>query len=154
MLQDYNIVIADASCFILLDKINEFAFLQKLFTTVATTQDIADEYGKELPNWIEIKQVKDYQYQLLLQLEVDSGEASAIALCMEQSQPLLIADDGKARKLATKLNLKLIGTFGVIVAAKQAGAIASVKPIIEKIRMTNFRYSEKIFNEILMLAGE
>ena len=57
MLQESNIVIADTSCFILLDKINELSILQKLFHTITTTPDIAAEFRKELPGWVKIKDV-------------------------------------------------------------------------------------------------
>ncbi|RDC62060.1 hypothetical protein AHMF7616_00651 [Adhaeribacter pallidiroseus] len=87
-------------------------------------------------------------------LEVDEGEASAIALCAEKLDALLILDDLQARKLAEKLKLNYTGTLGIIARAKKEGVIASVKPIIEKIRMTNFRFSEEVFAAIIKAAGE
>jgi predicted nucleic acid-binding protein len=68
--------------------------------------------------------------------------------------PLLLLDDLKARKLATKLNLKFTGTLGVINKAKQMGAIEKVKPLIEKLQATNFRISENIINELLKKNNE
>ena len=55
MPQEYNIVIVDTSCFILLDKINEWSILQKVFQTVTTTGDIATEFGKDLPGWVQVR---------------------------------------------------------------------------------------------------
>lgn len=154
MPQEYNIVIADTSCFILLDKIDELSLLQKIFHTVTTTEDIATEFRKELPPWVQIKPVSNKEYQLILQVEVDNGEASAIALSIETGNALLIIDDNKGRKLAAKLNLAYTGTLGVILKAKQAGIIPYIKPIIEKIQRTNFRFSEKNYKELLLLANE
>ena len=154
MLQEYNIVIADTSCFILLDKINELAILQKLFGTVTTTEEIAAEFLKDLPDWVHIKSVSNKEYQHLLLLEVDNGEASAIALSIEEGDALLIVDDNKARKLAAKLNIAYTGTLGILLKAKQAGVIVAIKPIIERIQLTNFRFSEKNYKEILALANE
>jgi predicted nucleic acid-binding protein len=54
MLLSYSVVIADASCFILLDKIDSLNLLQKLFKTVATSIEIANEFGKPLPEWVQI----------------------------------------------------------------------------------------------------
>ncbi|MCD6011781.1 MAG: hypothetical protein K0Q79_1643 [Flavipsychrobacter sp.] len=143
MPHEYSIVIADTSCFILLDKINELYLLQKVFGLVTTTQDIADEFRKPLPEWVKIEAVTNKDYQLLLQLEIDNGEASAIALAIEAQNALLILDDNKARKLAARLNLAYTGTLGVILKAKQAGNIPFIKPILQKIQGTNFRLSEK-----------
>ena len=89
-----------------------------------------------------------------MQLEVDNGEASAIALSIEQGNTLLILDDNKARKLAGRLLLPYTGTLGVILKAKQLGVIAEIKPVLEKIQRTNFRFSQKSYDEILRLANE
>jgi len=154
MPQEYNVVIADTSCFILLDKINELDLLRKVFRTIVTTENIAKEFNKTLPNWVVVKTVVNKEYLALLQLEVDDGEASAIALAIEESKSLLIIDDNKARKLAAKLNLSFTGTMGVILKAKQEGIIESIKPLIEKIQQTNFRFSHKNYQELLLLANE
>lgn len=60
----------------------------------------------------------------------------------------------KARKIAFRLGLTYTGTLGVIVKAKLIGLVPSIKPIIEKIKQTDFRLSEEIEVEILKLAQE
>jgi len=82
------------------------------------------------------------------------GEASAIALAMEQDNPLLLLDDLKARKLAVKLNLKFTGVLGVIHKAKQLGLINAIRPLIEKLLQTDFRISENVINELFRLNNE
>lgn len=149
-----KIVIADTTCFILLDKISEIELLRQLFNEVITTREIAQEFGKELPEWISIESVKDKKYQSVLELEVDKGEASAIALSAEKTEALLILDDLQARKLAEKLRLNYTGTLGIIARARREAVIESVKPIIAKIRNTNFRFSEEVFAAIIKTAGE
>jgi predicted nucleic acid-binding protein len=52
MLRTFSAVIADASCFILLDKINELSLLQSLFKTITSSLEIAKEFGKPLPEWV------------------------------------------------------------------------------------------------------
>ena len=59
MQREYEIVIADTSCFILLDNIDELQILKLLFGHVITTSIIAEEFGSSLPEWIEIRTVKD-----------------------------------------------------------------------------------------------
>nr|WKN38121.1 hypothetical protein K4G66_05330 [Tunicatimonas sp. TK19036] len=85
-----KVVIADTSCFILLDKIDEISILNMLFDEVVTTEDVAQEFGKKLPDWVAVESVKDQKYQSLLAIEVDKGEASAIALSAEKESSLLI----------------------------------------------------------------
>ena len=62
--------------------------------------------------------------------------------------------DLKGRKFANQIGLTIIGTIGVIVDAKLAGIIPSVKPVIEKIRSTNFRITDQLEAIILKRAGE
>ena len=52
-----------------------------------------------------------------------------------------ILDDYKARKMADNLGLHYTGTIGIIVKAKLKGIIPSIKPLLEKIKHTNFRLS-------------
>jgi len=75
-------------------------------------------------------------------------------LSFEIDNSILILDDLKGRKIADKLNLRYSGTFGLILRAKQVGIFESVKPILDKIRKNNFRFSEKIFDSILEQSGE
>jgi predicted nucleic acid-binding protein len=147
-------IIADSSCLILLDKIEELELLKKLFGKVIITSIIAEEFGTPLPEWISIKNAENKNYQNILELSVDRGEASAIALAVEQSDCLLILDDQKARRLAAELNLKYTGTIALLVEAKSKGYITSVRPIINKIRKTNFHLTPELEKKILKSAGE
>jgi len=149
-----SIVISDTSTLILFHKIDKFDLLRKVYHTLITTPEVAKEFGENLPEWIEIESVSDKKYQEFLETQLDRVEATAIALAKEMSDPLLLLDDLKARKLARRLNLKITGTLGVINKAKQLGIIDKVKPIIDKLLGTDFRISEKIINEILKLNGE
>ncbi|MBS9767563.1 MAG: DUF3368 domain-containing protein [Flavobacteriaceae bacterium] len=149
-----RIIISDTSTLILFHKIEELGILRGVYGQILTTPEVAEEFGEELPNWIEIKLVSDKKYQKLLETQVDYGEASAIALATEFEDVLLLVDDLKARKLAQKLNLKITGALGVIYKAKQEKVIDKVKPIIDKLLQTNFRISNKIIDEILKLSNE
>jgi predicted nucleic acid-binding protein len=150
----YNIVICDTSCLILLSKIDELELLNQLFDKVYTTHEIAREFRKKLPEKIIIQSPQNQHYQEFLQIETDKGEASAMALSYEIPDSILVLDDLKARKLADQLNLKYTGTFGIILKAKKSGIIKEVKPLIEKIRKTNFRFTEELFRIVLNEAGE
>jgi predicted nucleic acid-binding protein len=149
-----SIVISDTSCLILFHKIGHLNLLQEVYDNIITTPEVADEFSENLPEWIRIEKVKDKKYQEFLETQVDLGEASAIALAKEMDNPLLLLDDLKARKLAGKLNLKYTGTLGVINKAKQLGVIDAIRPLIEKLLLTDFRISENVVNELLKLNNE
>ncbi len=82
-LPKYDIIIADTSCLILLDKISEMELLNQIFKSVTITQIIATEFGKNLPKWITVIDNSDEKDIALFELEVDKGEASAFSLSME-----------------------------------------------------------------------
>ena len=71
-------------------------------------------------------------------MQIDKGEASAIALAIELSDSVVILDDYKARKFAESLGIQIIGTIGIIIKSKRQGVIESIKPFLQKIRQTDF----------------
>jgi len=149
-----DIVISDTSCLIVFHKIGELDLLEKVYNNIVTTPEVAEEFSEQLPDWVKIERVSDKKYQQFLETQVDVDEASAIALAKEMDNPLLLLDDLKARKMASQLNLKFTGTLGVIHKAKQTGVIGKVKPIIDKLLLTDFRISDKIIHELLRINDE
>jgi predicted nucleic acid-binding protein len=149
-----NTIISDTSCLIILTNINEIDLLRKLYGKIITTAEVAEEFGQTLPEWIEIRVASDEFRQRILELQIDKGEASAIALAIELSDSVVILDDYKARKLAESLGIQIIGTIGIIIKAKRQGVIESIKPFLQKIRQTDFRISEEIEKRALEESGE
>ncbi|HYG37132.1 MAG TPA: DUF3368 domain-containing protein [Cytophagales bacterium] len=149
-----DIIISDTSCLIILSKIDELELLKRVGKKVYVTPIIQKEFGKSLPDWIVISLPNNTLYQQILEMDLDKGEASAIALSLDMDKPILILDELKGRKIADRLHLRYSGTFGLILKAKQIGLIKSVRPILDKIRSTNFRFSEKLFDTVIEQAGE
>jgi len=150
----HNIIIADTSCFVILTKINQLHLLKDLYGTIYTTSNIAAEFNEPLPDWVIVSTVADQQRKVHFEQQVDEGEASAIALALELSNPTIILDDLKARKFAESLGLSITGTLGIIAKAKIEGIIPSIIPLIEKIKSTNFRLSSTVIKIALKDAGE
>lgn len=150
----HKTIISDTSCLIILTNIGELELLHKLYGNITTTLDIATEYGETLPEWIEIVNPADASKQQLLELQIDKGESSAIALALETPHSTIILDDYKARKIAGQLGLTYTGTIGIIVKAKLQGLIPSIKTILTKIKKTDFRLSIEVELQALKQAGE
>lgn len=146
-LPKYEIIIADTSCLILLDNISELELLNHIFNNITVTKIIAEEYGNNLPLWINVIDNSANKNLALFELEVDIGEASGFSLALDYQNPLLIIDDLKARNLAKKLKINYTGTFGILLKAKELGLIDNSECLINKIKSTNFHIS----NELLEL---
>ncbi len=88
-----------------------------------------------------------------LKLLVDDGEAEAIALASERAA-VVILDDRQARRVAQDIGLRILGTLGCLLKAKQAGVISAVGPILDKLTREGFYLTEDLKAETLRLAGE
>lgn len=126
-------IISDTSCLILLEKIDELSVLHALFGNIITTHDVAFEFGNRLPDWVEIVDPVNKNYQEIIEATLDKGEASAIPLAIEYEDCLLIIDDLKARRFALQLGLNITGTLGILIEAKLAGHMLSLSQYYKKL---------------------
>lgn len=147
-------VICNSSCLIALDNIERIDLLRSLYGQIVITEEVYQEFGKTVDAWIVIKHVANRAQLAVLEMTVDLGEASTIALALEMPGTLMILDDLKARKLATHLHLPFTGLLGMLVKAKQQGILASVRAVITQLQTVNFRISADMEREILRLAHE
>jgi len=150
-----QVLISDTSALIILSKLDKLFLLQELFDDIIITSIVQREFGEELPNWIKIQNPLESSTSKLLNIQLDPGEASAIALALEKdNNPLLLIDERKGRKIAQQLNLRTMGTLGVLLLAKKAGHLLYVKPILEEMINLDFRISDDLIQSILKLAKE
>ncbi|QDZ40727.1 DUF3368 domain-containing protein [Euhalothece natronophila Z-M001] len=142
-------VIADTSSLIVFKKIGRLELLQFVYSEITITSEVESEYGETLPAWVRVENASNQEQQKFLEGELDTGEASSIALAMEYPDSLMILDDLKARKVARKFNLVFTGTLGVISKARAEGYLNELKPIIDQILETNFRISDQVIRALL-----
>ncbi len=150
----HDAVISDASCLIVLSKIDAISLLNVVFHSVTTTPQVANEVGFELPSWIQLSNPKMTELLDDMPSSIDVGEASAIALALELTNSTLIIDDLSARNYAKRLGIDVTGTIGVLIRAKIDGHVGSIRPFVEAIRTTDFRFSETVEINAFILAGE
>ena len=145
-----RVVISDTSCLIVLSTINCLHILQTLFSEIVITEEVKNEFNELLPDWIIVKKAASDEIEKILLLNVDKGEASAMALYLEQIEDaLLVIDERKGRLVAKNLGIKIIGTIGIILKAKEAGIIPNLSVIIEQLEQTDFRLSPKLKQQML-----
>ncbi len=143
-----KIVIADASCLITLDNINELDLLQKLYQQIIVTPEVAEEVGESLPGWVD--QISSTNTSLIDQLSknLELGEATSIALALEISGCLLIVDEKKGRREAKKRGIRVTGTFGVVMQGIEEGLLNNVDSIVERLEQAGFRISDILKQEM------
>ncbi len=84
---------------------------------------------------------------------IDPGEASAIALVLEQSAGVLM-DDKAGRGVATRLGVKSIGSAGVLVLAKRRGRLVGVRSHLEALIASGYFLGANVVSEAMRMAGE
>ncbi len=139
-----QIVIADASCLITLDNINETDLLPKLYTQIYVTPEVAGEVGESLPEWASQRSSSNHALIDQLSAKLEIGEATSIALALELQDCLLIIDEKKGRRTARQLGIDFTGTFGIIMKGFDLGLIDSPNTIVERLERVGFRISETL----------
>jgi uncharacterized protein len=66
----------------------------------------------------------------------------------------LIPDEQPARRLATSLRLRVIGTVGLLLAAKDRGFLAKIKPELERLLAVRFFMGQELYDRAIGQAGE
>lgn len=103
-------------------------------------------------SWVEVRAVRMVPPELLPLL--DRGEAEVIALAEELTADELLLDEQAARAVAVARGLKIIGSAGLLVRAKQRALITAVRPFLERMQIHGIRYSRQFVERLLQQLGE
>ncbi|MCA2640677.1 MULTISPECIES: DUF3368 domain-containing protein [unclassified Microcystis] len=104
-------------------------------------------------SWIIIQQAKSVSL-LPLVTDLGKGEKEVLALAIEIPDSLALLDDGLARRYANLLGIKLTGTMGILLKAKQNCYLHRIEPILNQLELLNFRLDATTRTSVLKLAGE
>lgn len=157
------IVISDSSALISLLSVEKLDILGKLFETVMIPEAVYNEvFNKKVSNldlkktkFLQIEKVTDRKMVKLLKMQLGYGESEVIALALEKGIDRVIIDDKQARKVADKLGLKVIGTLGILILAKEKQVIKEVRPLVlSMMEKINFRIDRALLNKILGILNE
>ena len=66
--------------------------------------------------------------------ELDAGEAEAIPLALTLGADIFLTDDSAARAEGVRLGMKVLGTVGLLVLAREQGLISAAYPLVVRLR--------------------
>lgn len=105
--------------------------------------------------WIKCQPVRNASLVTALRLDLDAGEAEALALAVELSADLILLDERSGRRAAQRLGLAVVGTLGILIAAKDRGLLATVRPVLDALRVdAGFWIGDELYDTVLSTANE
>ena len=157
-------VISNTSPLFYLHRLRQLDLLQKLYSRLLVPEAVVDELqagrdqGEDIPevtnyDWIEVRAVRMPAVVTLI-TDLGAREAQVLALALELPGSLVLLDDRVARAVANMRNIRMTGTAGVLLKAKQEGHIPAVAPLLERLLQLDFRLSNAVQGSILKLAQE
>jgi predicted nucleic acid-binding protein len=152
------IVVSNSSPLISLGAIGRLELLHKLFGQISIPLAVQQEVRSveiSTERWVVPRQVDNPLLPQALGSELDWGEAEAIALAVELGADLLLMDERRGRRLASRFGLKVLGVLGILVDSKRTGLIEKIEPVLVELReKAGFRISTALYERALQEAGE
>lgn len=157
-------VISDTSVLYYLNRLRKLELLRQIYGRIVVPDAVVEELeagrkqGEEVPDlaqhtWIEIRSIHQRAIAALA-TDLGPGEAEVLALAIEHSGSLVILDDGLARETARMRGLRVTGTLGVILKARELGICSEVAPVLDELLRLGFRMSDDLRLSLLKAAGE
>lgn len=148
-------VVSDAGPIIALAQIGVLDLLPRLFQRIVIPPAVRRELiTVSPPTWIE-QPAQSYPPDPRIRAAgLDPGESEAIAMALAIGAGGILLDDLAARLVAERLGLTVIGTLGVLVRAKDAQLIATIRPLLDALVSANFFMSEQLYQRLLRTVGE
>ena len=162
------IVISDTTPIISLLKANHLELLQKLYGNVLIPKAVYKELTENPVYSEEAKIVKSLDFLKVVPVEnvksvnvlrsvtgLDAGESEALIMYDEQKADLLLMDEHKGRSVAKQLNVRYIGTVGILMLAYDKGLIqpSDVKMCLDMMLASGIRLDRKLYNIVLTHVG-
>lgn len=160
------IVVADAGPLIYLAAIGQLDLLRRLAPEVLVPEAVYHEVvvaGAGLPGaeevreaaWVRVERpARPDLVEALVAGGLHAGESEAIALAVERQATWLVIDERQGRLTAEGMGVPIVGTLGVLIAAKERGDIAMLAPLLQALRDSGMWLSQATIDRILRAVGE
>jgi predicted nucleic acid-binding protein len=161
-------IVSNTSPILNLSIIDKLDLLRRQFTEVLIPPAVQMELKVEtqLPGavvirqameaqWLRVVDLKNSHLARALALELDQGEAAAIALALELGTEHILMDEHDGRARAKAMGIQPVGVLGVLLRAKREGHLSSVESVLWDLRReAGFFIADNLLEAALIEAGE
>lgn len=142
----------------LLDVVRKIVWQITIPSAVVAEIEEGRARGVDLPDlrqldWVLVRTPQN-RLSVPLVTDLGPGETEVLMLALESPQATVVLDDALARQFAEMLGLRLTGTLGLLLDAKQAGLLPALIPVLDQLQALRFRLSPHTRAAVLKLAGE
>lgn len=158
-----EILVPDTGPLLALARLDLCQLLPQLFKSCWITASVLEEClaKPKRPDALKVGEAVDKRYSTPVSdpavrkalRYLDRGEQTAIEFAL-QNQSVLLIDEHNGRQVAKGHNLKVIGTLGILLLAKQKGLVREIKPHLINLTHSGYYLSEALLRHALELANE
>jgi uncharacterized protein len=157
-------VVCNTGPLLALSRVGQVGLLARLFPEVIVPMEVIEELLQTPHGDVAILRRELAQFRQLttpaepdplLSAQLDAGEAAVLATAMKLGHLPVLLDERKGRRIATHVyHLPLVGTGGLLVAAKQRGLIPQVRPLLDGMVAAGYHLGPILIAECLRRAKE
>ena len=150
--------VLNASPLIVLAQINQIDLVPALADAVVVPGDVVSEIEAGPPDdparlYLETGDLSVVEAPPptaeLLAWDLGRGETAVLSYARHHPNWTAIIDDKAARKCARSFSVRVKGTLGVIILARQRGLIPSATELLRELRRNGFRLDDRLIRETL-----
>lgn len=157
-------VIINTSPLQYLHQLGLIGILETLYSKIYIPFEVVEELDNGRAEGIDLPDLKDLRFVEILEAkpvhaiklsrDLGKGETAVILHGLEHPECLIVLDDLLARRTARGLGVRLTGTAGILIAAKEKGLVDAIRPHLDRLAEIGFYLSPAHKMLILKKAGE
>ena len=138
--------------------------LDKLYDRIFVTHEIINELYYKGDNFFGVKEFKKATFLIhqnkelklspILKHSLDKGEASVIQFALNNTIPLVCIDEIVGRRIARLNDLKVTGSLGILLKAKNNGWDISIRKAISNMQQRGIFLSNELIEKAIKMANE
>jgi predicted nucleic acid-binding protein len=103
------------------------------------------------PSWLTVVDLNPALSPLAI-WRLGQGESEVLEYARRNPGTVAVLDDKAARRSASALNIPVVGTLGLLLAAKQSGLLESLQGAVDRVRNSGLFVDDSVVSRIIAMA--